>query len=166
MTDVYFLTVTLHVLAALVWLGGMFFFAIAAPVLRRVEDEGVRAELFSSLGRRFRVVGWICVGLLLVTGLAQLRLRGWWGAAFWGRAGFWGTALGTALAWKLGLVVLMISVQAVHDFWAGPRASLATLGTREARSLRAFATKLARFNVLVGLVLVYFAVRLGRGGLL
>jgi len=71
-TDVYFPTVTLQVLAALVWLGGMFFFAIAAPVLRRVKDEGVRAELFGSLGRRLRFVGWICVGVLLVTGVGRI----------------------------------------------------------------------------------------------
>jgi uncharacterized membrane protein len=58
-SHVYFIAVTLHVLAAVAWLGGMFFFAIAAPVLRRIEDEDVRVALFDSLGRRFRLVGWV-----------------------------------------------------------------------------------------------------------
>lgn len=157
-------TVTLHVLAAVVWLGGMFFFGIAAPVLRRIEDEGVRASLFDALGRRFRVVGWICIGVLVVTGIAQLRLRGWWGAAFWGQADFLRSALGSTLTWKLGLVSVMIAVQGAHDFWLGPKAGAATPGTEEARSLRRRAMWLARLNVVFGLALVYVAVRLGRGG--
>jgi len=160
----YYFTVSLHLLAAIVWLGGMLFFAIAAPILRRIEDEEVRAGLFDSLGRRLRLVGWICVSLLLVTGVGQLQMRGWWGATFWGRPGFWRTALGSALAWKLGLVTLMIAVQLVHDFWLGPRAGLATQGTDEARSWRRHAVQIARLNVVVGLVLVYVAVRLARGG--
>lgn len=158
------MTVTIHVLAAVVWIGGMFFFAVAAPVLRRIEDEGLRAALFDSLGRRFRVVGWVCVGVLLITGVEQLRLRGWWAAAFGSQPDFWRSTLGSTLAWKLGLVTLMVAIQAVHDFWLGPRAGLAEPGSAEARSLRLRASRIARVNVLVGLVLLYVAVRLGRGG--
>ncbi len=160
----YYLTVSAHVLAAIVWLGGMFFFAIAAPVLRGIEDEEVRVGLFDSLGRRLRLVGWICVGALLATGVAQLQMRGWWGSTFWGQPGFWRTALGSALAWKLGLVTLMIAVQLLHDFWLGPRAGLATPGSDEAFSWRRRAVHVARLNVVVGLMLVYVAVRLARGG--
>ena len=160
----YLLTVTLHVLAALVWLGGMIFFAIAAPVLREIDDEAMRATLFDALGRRFRVVGWICVGLLLATGIAQLRLRGWWGGEFWRQLGFGRGTFGSTLAWKLGLVTMMVAIQGIHDFWLGPRAGLATPGGDEARALRVRASLLARLNVFVGLVLVYVAVRLGRGG--
>jgi uncharacterized membrane protein len=156
----YLATVALHILAAVVWLGGMLFFAIAAPVLRRLEDERGRAELFDALGRRFRVVGWACVTLLVATGIEQLRARGWWGWALWTGTGVWRTALG----WKLALAALMVVVQAVHDFWLGPRAGRAVPGTPEARSLRRSAAWLARLNALAGLVLVYVAVRLARGG--
>ena len=162
MTDRYIATVTLHVLAAVVWLGGMLFFAIAAPVLRRIEDDAVRARLFDGLGRRFRVVGWVCVVILVLTGIEQLRLRGWWGADFWGSSGFLSTALGVRLAWKLGLVGLMVAVQATHDFWLGPRAGRAVPGTAAARALRSRAAWLARLNALLGVALVYAAVRLGR----
>ena len=161
MSDRHVALVAVHVLAAMVWLGGMLFFAIAAPVLRRVEDEAARATLFEALGRRFRLVGWICVGVLLLTGVEQLRMRGWWGADFWG-SGILETALGERLAWKLGLVAVMIAVQASHDFWLGPRAGSATLGTPEARALRARAAWLARINALLGVALVFAAVRLGR----
>jgi putative copper resistance protein D len=161
---VYHLLVTLHLLAAVVWLGGMIFFALIAPILREVEDEAFRARLFDRLGRRFRSVGWICIAGLVASGVGQLHLRGWWGADFWGVRGFWSSPLGSALGWKLGLVALMIAVQAAHDFWLGPKAGCTAPGSERARTLRGRAAWLARMNALFGLVLIYFAVRLARGG--
>ncbi len=160
----YYLTVTVHVLSAIVWLGGMLFFALVAPLLRAVPDETIRIGLFDALGRRFRAVGWVCIGLLILTGVGQLQLRGWWGADFWGVPGFWSTSLGRAFAAKLLTVVFMLAVQAVHDFWLGPRAGKATPGSAEASVLRKRAAWLARINSIVGLLLIYFAVRLARGG--
>ena len=93
------LVVTTHVLAAIVWLGGMMFFAIAAPLIRRIGDDTLRTSLFNALGRRFRVVGWICIAVLLATGVGQLNMRGWWGSIFWSAPDFWATALGAALWW-------------------------------------------------------------------
>ena len=164
MTDPYLVAVTLHVLAAILWIGGMLFFAVAAPVLRRVEDPALRSSLFDALGRRARVVGWICVVLLLGTGVIQLRSRGWWGAGFWNDSSLLGTPLGVTLLSKLALVTVMVGVQAAHDFWLGPRAGAAAPGSDEARVLRRRAASLARFNAVVAVVLVYIAVRLGRGG--
>ena len=164
MSGLYYWIVTIHVLAAIIWLGGMIFFALVAPILRQIDDEAFRARLFERLGRRFRVVGWICITVLVVTGIEQLRMRGWWGASVWGAPGFWGTALGGALAGKVGLVVFMLAVQSAHDFWLGPAAGKATPGSDGARALRRKAAWLARVNAIAGLVLVYYAVRLGRGG--
>jgi putative copper export protein len=164
LSGLYLPTVVLHVLAAMLWVGGMLFFAIAAPVLRRVGDDQLRATLFDTLGRRFRLVGWICVSVMVATGIAQLRMRGWWGSVFWSRPSLLGTPLGIVLVWKLGLVVLMIGVQAAHDFWLGPRAGAATPGSDEARVLRGRAAGLARLNAVAAVVLVYAAVRLARGG--
>ena len=76
----------------------------------------------------------------------------------------WGSALGHALAWKMSLVVMMVIVQGVHDFWLGPAAGRATPGSKGARALRVRAAWLARINALFGLLLVYFAVRVARGG--
>ena len=58
----YYLTVTLHVFAALFWLGGMFFLGVVgAPVLRKVEPPELRSRLFQDLGRAFRTSGWIAI---------------------------------------------------------------------------------------------------------
>lgn len=163
--SLYHLNVTLHVLAALLWLGGMFFLAVVgAPVLRKVEPPALRAELFRKLGVQFRNVGWAAIGVLLVTGTLNLWFRGVLDWTTLGSASFWALPYGRALAWKLGAVATMLVVSGVHDFVLGPRASNARPGSPEALRDRRWAALLARFNAIVGLVLVIAAVRLARGG--
>jgi putative copper resistance protein D len=164
MSQTYFITVTVHVLAALVWLGGMLVFALIAPLLRAIPDDSLRAGLFDALGRRFRAVGWVCIVALLASGVGQLQMRGWWGFDVWGSREFLTTPLGISLVAKLALVFVMVAIQAIHDFWLGPKAGRALVGSLEARALRRRAAHLARANAFLGLVLVYVAVRLGRGG--
>jgi uncharacterized membrane protein len=161
----YYLSVTVHVLAALLWLGGMFFLAaVGAPVLRRVEPPALRAELFRLLGEQFRRVGWVAIAVLLVTGVANLHFRGLLTREVWTSAAFWGSGLGRALAWKLAAVTAMVAVSAVHDFVTGPAASRLEAGSPAALRARRRASLLARLNALLGLVLVIAAVRLARGG--
>ena len=72
----YHLSVTLHVLAAMLWLGGMLFLAaVGAPVLRQVEPPALRAQLFRTLGQQFRTVGWIAILTLVVTGVGNLYFK-------------------------------------------------------------------------------------------
>lgn len=164
MAPSYHIVVFLHVLAALIWLGGMLALALLAPVLRDVGDDTLRQRLFHRLGERFRVVGWICIVVLLITGVIQLRMRGWWGTALWTSPLFWAGPLGRTLAWKLITVTVVLGIQAAHDFWLGPRAGRVTAGTPEARHMRVRAARLARINAVVGLILIWFAVALARGG--
>jgi uncharacterized membrane protein len=160
----YLVNVTVHVLAALVWLGGMFFLAlVGAPVLRQVEDHALRARLVAELGLRFRSVGWACIAVLVVTGVLNLYFRGLLSAAGVGSPGFWASQYGHSLAWKLGAVAAMLTVSAVHDFVDGPAASRARPGSEEARRLRKRAALLARLNAVLGVVAVVAAVRLARG---
>lgn len=161
----YYLNVTVHVLAALFWLGGMFFLAlVGAPVLRELEDPRLRARLFAALGRRFRTAGWWAVGVLVVTGALNLHFKGLLQGEVLGAPSFWATAYGTALAWKLAGVAGMIVVSAVHDFILGPRASPGDGEGRPAEASRRWASWLARLNALLGIVVVIAAVYLARGG--
>lgn len=157
------INVTIHVLAALLWLGGMFFLAVVgAPVLRKVEPPELRAALFRSLGERFRTVGWAAIAVLLVTGTLNLHFRGLLRVETLGSSAFWQTGYGTALGWKLGAVTAMLVVQAFHDFVVGPMASRAAPGSPAMLSTRRRAALLARFSAVVGLVIVIAAVRLAR----
>jgi copper resistance protein D len=161
----YHLNVTLHVLAALLWLGGMFFLGlVGAPVLRKVEPPALRARLFSELGEQFRVVGWTAIAVLLVTGFLNLHLRGFLTVAVLTDPLFWRTPYGAALTWKLATVAAMITLSAIHDFVHGPAASRAEPGSPRAAALRRRAAWMARANALIGVVLVWAAVRLARGG--
>ena len=160
----YYLLVTVHVLAALLWLGGMFFLGlVGAPVLRAVEPPALRQRLFHQLGLRFRSVGWSAIAVLVGTGVLLLRARGLlrWSGVF-GSTAFWGTGLGVALAAKLAAVTVMVVVSVVHDFFLGPAAGRAGPDSASAIRLRRRAALLARVNALIGLLLVAAAVRLAR----
>lgn len=159
----YHLNVSIHIFAALVWLGGMFFLAlVGAPVLRKVESPQLRAQLFKVLGERFRTVGWICIITLLVTGLVNLQLRGFLAAHVLGSGAFWATPYGRALAIKLVAVLAMLILQVIHDFFHGPAASRATPGTPEALRMRRTAALMARVSAVLGIIVVLAAVRLAR----
>jgi len=161
----YWISVTVHVMSAMLWLGGMFFLGVVgAPVLRAVEPPALRQQLFHELGARFRTIGWGAIAVLVATGLFNLYFRGllrWSGVL--GEPAFWRTALGTALAVKLTAVVVMLIVAAIHDFYLGPEAGRARSGSPDALRLRQHAAMLARINAVIGLLLVIAAVRLARG---
>lgn len=169
--SLYHLNVTVHLLAALFWLGGMFFLAlVGAPVIRRLDDPELRGRLFADLGRRFRTAGWWAIGILVATGLLNLHFRGLLDPEVLASADFWAGAYGRALAWKLGAVAAMIATSALHDFVFGPRAARAAGGGPAGRDgsgaahHRRVASWLARLNAVFGIALVLAAVRLARGG--
>lgn len=162
----YWISVTVHVLAALSWLGGMFFLGlVGAPALRKVEPASLRQALFHAIGLKARTVGWVAIVLLLITGPINLAYKNLWRwDGVFGSADFWRTSMGTSLAIKIVCVVIMVSLSAVHDFWLGPLAGQLTAGSPEATRARVQASYLARITALAGIVLVFAAVRLARGG--
>lgn len=160
----YWISVTLHVFAALAWLGGLFFFGlVGAPVLRQVTPLEVRQSLFHQLGMHARAVGWVSIAILLLTGPINLWYRGYgrWDGVLNSRA-FWVTSVGVALAAKLACVVAMLVTSAWHDFKVGPAAGRVVADSAEAVRLRNLASRLARGTALFGLILVLAAVRLAR----
>lgn len=161
----YLLGVTLHVLAAFLWLGGLFFLAaVGAPVLRRVEPADLRAGLFQKVGERFRLIGWIAIAVLVLTGFGNLHFRGLLRIEVLGDPAFWTHSYGRTLAWKVALVTFMVGLAVLHDFVLGPRASRLAPESTEALRARRRAAWLARVNTLLGILLIAVSVRLARGG--
>ena len=162
----YFASVVIHVLAAIVWLGGLFFLGlVGAPVLRRLDPPAQRQRLFHVLGLRFRAVGWSALAVLAATGLVNLHYRGllhWSGVL--GERAFWATPLGRSLAVKLAAVAVMLIVSYFHDWVYGPRSGLVDVDAPEAARLRRRAVVLAQINTLLALVIVGAAVLVARGG--
>lgn len=68
----------LHVLAAIVWVGGQLLLsAVVVPATRRSLTPEVRGPLFQDVGRRFATLSnWGLLPVLLVTGLALAWHRG------------------------------------------------------------------------------------------
>lgn len=161
----YLISVFLHIVSALVWLGGMLFLAVVAvPALRQL-DAPTRSRLMADVGRRFRIVGWVAIAALLVTGVGNALGR--WGWPALSSVAFWRTGPGQLLAWKLLVVGLMWLLSALHDFWLGPR--LTALGRQNLADpaiarLRRGTVWLARMEMVMGLTVVALAIRLVRGG--
>lgn len=159
----YWPALTLHILSAVFWLGGILFLGIVgAPVLRNVEPPALRQQLFRQLGLRFRSAGWLAIGTLLLTGSYLLHARGLLHTELLGNPSFWATGTGIALAVKLMSVGVMLVLSAAHDFVLGPRAGRLEAGSAEAQRLRRQAALMARLNGLMALVLIGAAMKLAR----
>lgn len=67
---------TLHVLAALVWVGGMFFaWLILRPATAAALEGPARLRLWLEVFRRFFVWVWIAVAILAISGIGMLHMR-------------------------------------------------------------------------------------------
>ena len=149
MHALYTISVLVHVLAACTWIGALIFFAaIVVPVVRRPEYASVRVDLVRTVGRRFRVLGWTSVAILVSSGVTNLVLRGI-GMGSLTSDVFWRTEFGRVLSYKLAFVALAVLSTAAHDTFA-------------MRSRR-LSSWLGRATLLFSLGAVAFAVWLVRG---
>ena len=164
----HLLSIWLHILAATIWIGGMAALGLLlVPLLRRERFQDVARPLLYASALRFRWIGWGALGVLVLTGLANVRMQGVaWSA--WLDPGFWETAWGAALGWKLLLVGLTLTVSAVHDFYFGPKAIRMMQNapaSSEAERMRWWSSWLGRLTLLLSLAILWLAVLLPRGGL-
>ncbi|WP_376791574.1 DUF4149 domain-containing protein [Thermoflexus sp.] len=166
MRALYFISVGLHLAAAIFWIGGLLFLALAVvPVLRRPAFRPISPAFLEAVGLRFRTLGWIAMGVMILTGLINLIARGVTLALLLDPA-FWSGPFGRALAGKLVAVGLAIMLNALHDFWVGPRATQALQqgrGGDEVQRWRAWASWLARLTLLASLAAMVFAMFMVRG---
>jgi putative copper export protein len=165
MHALYIFSVWIHVLAAIIWVGGLFFVVlVVVPWLRgggRV-DAGV---FLRETGVRFRTVGWTCFGIVLITGTFNLWVRGVRLGDF-ARVDWLSSPFGRATVLKLAVFILVLAVSAIHDFSLGPRATVAIAKdptSMEAARFRRRASILGRVNGLFAITLVALGVILVRG---
>jgi uncharacterized membrane protein len=166
MHGIYLLSVWLHIVAAVVWVGGAIFLVIVLiPAIRRREFGGVASALIRFAALRFRWVGWVCFCVFVFTGIVNLSARGI-GLRELQDAAFWQGSFGLTLAIKLMLVVVILLISAFHDFFLGPRAAsawVADAGSAQTVRLRRQAARLGRVNLLLALMAILLGIMLVRG---
>ena len=155
-----FALVWIHLLAAMVWMGGMVFLSVVlVPVLKRDGAFAQYALLFRTIAYRFRAVVWGAMGILVATGLTLAAGR----SIPLMEPSRWPTIF----AAKIGLVTLLFTLTLLHDLVVGPRVRR-SLGIPEAersardRVLLRYSVLVPRISLLVALLVLLLAVVLAR----
>jgi uncharacterized membrane protein len=131
------IAITLHLLAAVIWVGGMFFAYMALrPVAGRLLDPPQRLPLWSQTFSRFFPWVWTAVILLLVTGLWMVR-------AMFG--GFGNVGLYIHLMAGLGILMMLLFA---HVFFAPYRRMNQALA---ANDLPEAGRRLAQIRVIISI---------------
>lgn len=156
----HLLLVWLHLLAAIIWIGGMLFLSLVlAPAYRSIGRAPDATTLFRSTAGRFRYVAWGAVAALLLTGPLLALDRGW--------SLFEPNRWPSLLAVKASLVGMLILATAVHDVLLGSRVRTtleipSDKRTSADRILLLSASWLPRLSIVIALLVIVAAAMLAR----
>lgn len=113
MSIFWFAAVSLHVLAAVAWIGGMVFLSsVLAPLVRSGNATVEHVMLFRSAARRFRILVWISIATILVTGPVLLYERNLFTIP---------TSWPPVVRIKIGLVCMLLLLTIAHTLFFGAR---------------------------------------------
>lgn len=148
----------LHITAAMIWVGGQLFLALVlAPALRKKLLPQERMPLSLAIAQRFKRVSHGALGVLLLTGVWQVRYM------FYSSVGsFSNTAYGRTFILKMGLLFLALVLSVLHDKKWGP-ALMQKSGSPDSPEFKAAAHRMifwARVNIIVTLTIVACAAAL------
>lgn len=156
----------IHLMSAITWIGGQIFILIVLlPILRTSLARDERTLLFAQVGRRYAVVSWIALALLVVTGFLNAHRAG----VDWTRLTT--SSYGRILLAKLILVAIVITITLVHALYFGERITEIIERTQvldtnddlamfELRRLRIASGVLSGINLFLNLVIVLLAASL------
>lgn len=147
----------------------LFLVMVMVPLARRsIEPPALGTRILGQVGRKFRPVAWTAIVLLVITGLYLATDR--WGI---GVSEFFGgeSRFASVLQMKVGFVVLVIILSAIHDFVLGPHVMQQLESAREeggqpsgeTLTARRRVVWLARVNLLLVLIILGLSVTLIRG---
>lgn len=155
----------LHLLAAMVWIGGLAFISmILVPTLRAPSLRPQAVLLLRTAGKKFQRVAYASLVTLVATGALNLVLKAGGSAA--AVTALLPTTYGHLLIAKVLLVVAIVALSLYHDFAVGPaaaRAMEADSAGSAALALRKRASWLGRINMMLSLVVMTLALLLVRG---
>jgi putative copper resistance protein D len=139
--------VWLHMLAAVVWIGGMAFLSLVlVPSLGILNNQAGSQELLKRAARRFQRIVWASIVVLIGTGMVNLVALGQGPGSE--------TTYGRILSIKLVLVALMLVLTTYHS-------AAAQQAYRGSATLTRW---IPRLNLLLGIIVLLCAVTLSRSG--
>ncbi|MGA7671340.1 MAG: DUF4149 domain-containing protein [Nitrolancea sp.] len=156
----------IHLISAIVWIGGQLFILIVLlPIMRTALPRNERILLFAQVGRRYAVVSWIALALLVATGFLNGERRG----IAWERLP--DSNYGRILLAKLILVAIVITITLIHALYYGRRITeiaeqVQSMGgddaaiTDERRHVQVVSGVLSGVNLLLNLIIVLLAAAL------
>lgn len=156
----WILVLWIHLIAAMVWIGGMVFLTfIAAPSLKRLASPEVQAVLYRDIGRRFKLVGWVCIFILLLTGPINIYHH----VTSHHMIDDGEDSFHSSFVLKLGLVLIMILLSLIHDFVLGPLlGEKIREGLQPSKFLKLVVPWMARLNLILGLIVIYLGLTLAQ----
>lgn len=162
----YYLSVFIHILSAIFWIGGMLFtVAVLVPASRHQLLANKKGQFFSLVGQKFSRISWILFLILIITGITNLLTRGY-------KLGdlvtstFWNGNFGNALFIKLHLFGLVLILSGIHDFYAGPKAAElmdSHPDDSKTKTFRKLSSWIGRINLVLGMGILFYAMQLLRG---
>jgi putative copper resistance protein D len=133
-----------HLLAAIVWVGGTIALVfVSVPLAQRLEGPA-RGAMLRELGRRWRPIGWSALGIAIGTGA--------WIAGLEHAFDTTPTRFDVVLAVKGGLVGLLVAGAYLHDYVLGPGLAR-QIHEGKPQSLRPILVRIGRLNLVVTVVL-------------
>ena len=139
----------IHLLAVLVWVGGMFFAYVALrPAALESLDPPQRLRLWDAVFRRFFHWVWGAVGALLASGLYMVYLYG----------GMAHVARYVHIMLALGLAMMLIFGYVFFALYVPLSLNVANQRWREAGELLGRIRKLIAVNLMLGLLIVIVVV--------
>lgn len=135
------LLLVLHLLGAVLWVGGMFFALVVLRPSLAVVDGPARLELHRQVFRRFFTVIWHVMPVMLATGFAMVFLI---------YGGFRGAQWNVHLMTLLGLVMSALFVAVFFGPWATLRRGGDAASVDRIR-------RLVQVNLVLGLIVVVVA---------
>lgn len=162
----YYLSVFIHIISAIFWIGGMLFTAaVLVPASRHKLLAGKKGEFFTLVGKKFSRISWVLFPVLFITGITNLLGRGYSLGDLIDPA-FWNSGFGGNLAIKLLLFSGVLLLSGIHDFYAGPKAAELMdfhPDSKKTEIYRKLSRWIGRLNLLLGLAVLYYAMKLLRG---
>ena len=118
--EVRSLLVWLHLIFVAIWIGAQVLTGFAVvPSVRRIRDDADRVETLRIFTRKFNIVAWGSLLLIVISGGAMTGDRIEDVKDIFG--GFYDSRWGVIFSIKMTLVVIMAALVALHAFVLGPR---------------------------------------------